>query len=98
MTRAGSLEDAFKRRSDVKVIEAHRELSISLEKFKTSLLESAAAGKASASSLWGVWVNRAECICRDVLDQVVRFMEESGASQQEDLRGPQKVSLDGVVQ
>jgi hypothetical protein len=70
MARAGSLEDTVNRRSTVKVIEAHRELSIGLEKFKTSLSESI-AWKASASSLQGVWVNRAERICRDILDQAV---------------------------
>jgi hypothetical protein len=77
-------------------VEAHRELSISLEKFKASLLEST-AGRASAFSLCGVSINREQCICRDVLDQAMQFMEESGASQQGDLLGPLKPPLDRAL-
>ncbi len=56
---ARSLEDVLKRRSTVEVLEAHRELSISLDKFKTSLLESI-TGRTPVSGLRRVWANRAE--------------------------------------
>ncbi len=79
--RARSLEDTLKRRSVVGVMETQRKLNISLGKCKASLLEST-AGKASSSSLRGVWVNKAECIWRDILDQAVQFMEESRSPKQ----------------
>jgi hypothetical protein len=78
-----SLEDAFKRRSVVGVTEAHRELSISLEKFKASLLESM-GGRALASSLKRVWVNKAEHIYQDILEQAGQFR----GVQSEPARGP----------
>ncbi len=56
---AGSLEEAPKRRSTVGIMETHRELSISLGKFKTSWLESV-VGKVSDSGLGEVLANRAK--------------------------------------
>jgi hypothetical protein len=77
MAWARSLEDALKRRSTVGAVEAHGELTISLENLKTSLLEFT-AGRASASSLQKVWANRAERICRDMLDRVVHSWRNGG--------------------
>jgi hypothetical protein len=90
------LEGALKRRFTIEVVESHRELSISLEKFKTNLLE-CMAGKTSTSGLRGDWVNRAECSCRNLLDQGEQFTEESGISQRGDLLGPLNASLDRVI-
>jgi hypothetical protein len=57
--------------------EAHRELAIGLEKFKAELLDSMERN-VTCTSLQGVMENNAERICRGVMDQVEKLMEESG--------------------
>jgi hypothetical protein len=90
---AKSLEDTL-RRSVVGITEAHRQLNMGLEKFKASLLESTGGGGEGLSfSHRGIWVNKAEHICQDILDEVEQFMEESGASQREGQLGPLKEAM-----
>jgi hypothetical protein len=61
MAGAGSLEDTLKRRSTVGVVEARKELSISLEMFKTSW-ESLSFRPPEESGLIE------QNVCQDVLD------------------------------
>jgi hypothetical protein len=85
------------KRSTVGVVEAYRELNISLDKFKAGLLYSTTR-KVPTSDLRGVWANTWKSICGDVLDQAVQFMEEMGAGQRGDLLGPLTAVLDRVVE
>jgi hypothetical protein len=77
----------------VKVIEAHRELTVRLEKFKDDLLD-LADWSLIDSILRGAWKNKAEHICRGVMDQDQEFMEEySIGSQQEGQLDPLTAAL-----
>jgi hypothetical protein len=79
------------------VAEAYRELIISLDKFKVGLLDTTDRNTPTFG-LRGVWANRVDCICQNVLSQAVKFMEEMEARKRGDLLGLLKMALYSVVE
>jgi hypothetical protein len=80
------------------VIEALRELVISLENFK-SYLVSPIEATVTSTSLQRMWENKAECFCRGMLNQAEKLMEESGMERHhKDQLDPLMTTLERIVE